>query len=242
MAESWHALRPEEALDRLDSGPLGLDPSEARRRLERQGPNEIVQLRTISPVKIFLSQFLDLLVIILIVAAVVSAVIGSIEGTMEEWYDAIVILVIVAFNATFGFLQEYRAEKSIQALRALATPHAHAVREGQAQDVPSRELVPGDLILLGPGDKVPADVRLLEAVVLRVNEAPLTGESAAVTKGTDALPPITILPDRGNMAYAGCAVEAGRGKGVVVATGMGTELGKIAGPVQEEEEEETPLP
>src|SRR6266540_210101 len=160
MAEAWHAMRAEEALDRLDSSPLGLDDAEAKRRLAQHGPNELARLRRISPVQIFLSQFLDVLVLTLIVAAFVSAAIGSIQGTMEEWYDAIVILVIVGFNATFGFLQEYRAEKSIEALRALAAPQAHVVRGAVPQDVPAKEIVPGDVVILNAGDKVPADVRL----------------------------------------------------------------------------------
>ncbi|HEV8595579.1 MAG TPA: HAD-IC family P-type ATPase, partial [Thermoplasmata archaeon] len=241
MAESWHALRPEEVLNRFDSSPLGLDPDEARRLLVQHGPNEIVQLRTISPLKIFLAQFVEPLVLILIAAAVISGVIGYVRGTAEEWYDALVILVIVAFNAGFGFFQEYRAEKAIQALKALAAPQAQVVREGQVHMIPARELVPGDVVLLNAGDKVPADLRLLEVANLRVNEAPLTGESVSVTKRTDPLPPSTILPDRKNMCYAGCVVEAGRGRGVVVATGMQTELGRIAGLVQVQEQEETPL-
>ncbi len=136
MSESWHALGAEEALERLDSSPLGLDGPEAARRLAQYGPNEIAQAREISRLRIFLSQFLDLLVVVLIVAAAISAAIGIVQGRVEELYDAAVILVIVAFNATFGFLQEYKAERSIQALRALAAPHAHVVRQGQAMDVP----------------------------------------------------------------------------------------------------------
>ncbi len=241
MGESWHALRAEEVLDRLDSSPLGIGPEEAKRRLARHGPNELVQLRGISPLKILLSQFVEPLVVVLIFAAVVSGAIGFVRGTAEEWYDAIVILVIVGFNAGFGFFQEFRAEKAIQALKALAAPQAQVVREGEVTMIPSRELVPGDVVLLNAGDKVPADVRLLEVANLRMNEAPLTGESVAVGKRTDPLAASTILPDRKDMAYAGCVVEAGRGRSVVVATGMGTELGKIAGLVQIQESEETPL-
>jgi len=241
MGEPWHAMRAEEALDRLDSSPLGLEAEEAKRRLARHGPNELVQIRRISPLKIFLGQFIEPLVLVLIVAAAISAGIGFARGTVEELYDAVVILVIVGFNATFGFFQEYRAEKAIQALKALAAPQATVVRDGQPHLVPSREVVPGDVVLLNAGDKVPADVRVLEVAILRVNEAPLTGESVAVNKRTDPLAVSTILPDRKNMAYAGCVVEAGRGRGLVVATGMQTELGRIAGLVQVQESEETPL-
>ena len=228
-------------MQRLDSSPLGLEPEEARARLARYGPNELIQLRRISPVRIFLAQFTNPLVVVLIVAAFISAAIGSVRRRAEEWYDAVVILIIVGFNATFGFFQEYKAEKAIQALRALAAPQAHVVRGGEVVEVPSRELVPGDVIVLGAGDRVPADARLFEVANLGVNEAPLTGESVAVDKGTDPLPPNSVLPDRKDMCYAGCVVEVGRGKGVVVATGMQTELGRIAGLVQSQEPEHTPL-
>jgi Ca2+-transporting ATPase len=241
MAESWHALPVQDAFQRLDSGPLGLDNKEVRQRLSRYGKNELVQLRKISALKIFLSQFLDLLVVVLLVAAFLSAAIGLVQGTVEELYDAVVILVIVGFNAVFGFFQEYRAEKAIQALRALAAPQAQVIRDAQNLMVPSAEVVPGDVVLLNAGDKVPADARLFEVANLSVNEAPLTGESVAVSKGTDALVASMVLPDRRNMAYAGCVVEAGRAKGLVVATGMQTELGKIAGLVQSQPSEETPL-
>jgi len=241
MAESWHALPVQDAFQRLDSGPLGLDAKDAGQRLARYGPNELVQLRKISRLKILLSQFLDLLVVVLLVAAFLSAAIGLLQGTVEELYDAVVIFVIVGFNAVFGFIQEYRAEKAIQALRALAAPQAQVIREGESVMVPSADVVPGDVVLLNAGDKVPADARLFEVANLLVNEAPLTGESVAVPKGTDALPPSTVLADRRNVAYAGCVIEAGRGKGLVVATGMQTELGRIAGLVQSQPSEETPL-
>jgi len=241
MGELWHAYPGEEVLRRLDSSPLGLSDEEAQRRLAHHGPNELVQIREVSRLKIFLSQFLDLLVVVLIVAAFLSAAIGFARGRAEELYDALVIFIIVLFNALFGYVQEYKAEKAIQALRALAAPLAQVLREGQVASVPTREVVPGDVVVLNAGDKVPADLRVLEAANLRVNEAPLTGESVAVGKRTDPLPAGTILPDRKNMGYAGCVVEVGRGRGVVVATGMGTELGRIAGLVQAQEREETPL-
>ena len=241
MGEAWHAHPGDEVLKRLDSSPLGLSAEDAGRRLATHGPNELVQLRRISPLKILLSQFVEPLVLVLIVAAVLSAAIGFAQGTVEELYDALVIFVIVGFNAAFGFVQEYKAERAIQALRALAAPQAQVVREGKVASVPTREIVPGDLVILSAGDKVPADLRLLEVAKLRMNEAPLTGESVAVGKRTDPVAANTVLPDRKNMCYAGCAVEVGRGRGVVVATGMGTELGRIAGLVQEQKSEETPL-
>src|SRR3989304_5076217 len=173
MAESWHALPVQDAFQRLDSGPLGLDAKDVRQRLVRYGPNELVQLRKISRLKILLSQFLDLLV----VAAFLSAAIGLVQGTVEELYDAVVILVIVGFNAIFGFFQEYRAEKAIQALRGVAAPQAQVIREGESLMVPSAGVVPGaDLQLaaaIGAADT---------SIVVRwcgytVFGAPLTGES-----------------------------------------------------------------
>src|SRR5437899_2257612 len=170
-----------------------------------------------------------------------SAVLGFLDGNSGELYNAILITIIVVLNALFGYVQEYRAEKSLEALRSLAAPKAHVVRGGEASTIPARELIPGDVVLLSAGDKVAADLRLIESVNLHVNEASLTGESAAVSKRTDPLPANTFLADRRNMAFMGTLVDAGRGKGVVVETGMQTQLGKIAGMVQQVEKTETPL-
>ena len=241
MPDDWHAQPVEAVLERLHSGPQGLDPQEAAARLAREGPNELLQLAKVSRLRILLSQFLDVLVIILIIAAAISAALGIVKGDSAELYDAILIGIIVVLNALFGYVQEYRAEKSLEALRSLAAPRAHVIRGGEPVSILARDLVPGDLVVLSTGDKVPADLRLIEAVSLRVNEASLTGESMAVSKRTDPLPANTFLADRRNMAYLGTLVDAGRGRGVVVATGMRTELGKIAGMVQQVEKTETPL-
>ncbi len=241
MAEIWHSLSVPEALDRLEASPLGLDPEGAARRLAQYGPNELQQLARISPLKIFLAQFLNVLVLVLIAAAVVSAALGLASGESSDLYDALLIAVIVVLNAVLGFIQEYRAERSLEALRSLAAPRARVVRGGAPATVPAREIVPGDLTVLAAGDRVAADCRIVEAASLRVNEAPLTGESVPVVKSTEPFPAGTFLADRRNMAYMGTTVEAGRGKALVVATGMATELGKIAGLVQREEKEETPL-
>ncbi len=241
MDDDWHSLPVEGALQRLETSPAGLRPDEAKARLARHGPNELQQLARISPLKIFLSQFLDVLVIVLIVAAVISGAIGFLQGTMEELYDAALITVIIILNAILGFVQEYRAERSLEALRNLAAPRAHVVRGGEPRAIPARELVPGDIVVLSTGDKVPADCRLIEVVALRANEASLTGESLPVSKALDPLPRATFLADRRNMVFAGTLVEAGRGRGIVVATGMRTELGNIAGMVQKAGESETPL-
>ncbi len=241
MPEAWHAVDVETLFERQASSPTGLSKGEAAERLAKTGPNELVQTTRISPLRILFEQFTDVLVIILIIAAVISGYLGISKGESTELWDAILIAIIVVLNSVLGFFQEFRAEKSLQALKALAAPKAHVVREGEVVAVPARELVPGDAVLLAAGDKVPADLRLFEAASLRTNEASLTGESTPVTKTTGALPADAFLGDRKNMAFLGTTVEGGRGKGIVVSTGMATELGKIAGLVQEETKEETPL-
>src|SRR6266702_2101 len=241
MAGDWHALRAEAVLQRLAASPLGLSSREARERLARVGPNELVQTARISPLRILLSQFTDVLVIVLIAAALLSAALGLSQNETADLYDALLIIVIVVMNAILGFVQEYRAERSLEALKTLAAPKAHVLREGELVSVPSRELVPGEAIVLTAGDRVPADARLLEVASLRVNEASLTGESLPVSKTVEPLPRDAFLGDRRNMVFMGTTVDGGRGKAVVVETGMGTELGKIAGLVQQEAKEETPL-
>jgi len=241
MADDWHALSAEAVLQRLDASHLGLSSEEARKRLARSGPNELIQTTRISPLRIFLEQFTNVLVVVLIFAAIISAALGLSRGEAAELYDAALIFVIVILNATLGFVQEYRAEKSLQALKALAAPKAHTLRDNEVVVVPTREIVPGDVVLLAAGDRVPADGRLIEATGLRANEASLTGESTPVSKTTDVLRQEIFLADRKNTVFAGTTIEGGRGKAVVVSTGMGTELGKIAGLVQQETDEETPL-
>ncbi len=241
MAEDSHAVDVETAFERQASSPTGLSKGEAAKRLADVGPNELVQTTRVSPLRIFLEQFTDVLVIILIIAAAISGYLGLSKGESAELWDAILIAIIVILNSVLGFVQEFRAERSLQALKALAAPKAHVVREGEVLPIPARELVPGDVVLLAAGDKIPADVRLFEAASLRTNEASLTGESTPVSKMTAPLPRDAFLGDRKNMAFMGTTVEGGRGKGLVTATGMSTELGKIAGLVQQETKEETPL-
>src|SRR6266849_5941588 len=241
MADDWHALRAEAVLQRLDSSPLGLTSREASQRLSRFGPNELVQTARVSPLRILLSQFVDVLVIVLIIAAVLSATLGLLQGETADLYDAVLIIVIVIMNAILGFVQEYRAERSLEALKSLAAPKAHVLREGGVVAVPSRELVPGEVVVLAAGDRVPADARLLEVASLRVNEASLTGESLPVSKAVEPQPRDSFLGDRKNMVFMGTTVDGGRGKAVLVETGMSTHLGKIAGLVQQETKEETPL-
>lgn len=235
LSQPWHVLSIAEVLAALEADPRGLSPAEAARRRQVYGPNELEAARRISPWAILLAQFRNVLVLILLAATALSIVLG--HGT-----EAVVIIVIVLFAVLLGFLQEYRAERALEALRRLAAPTATVLREGEPQEVPARELVPGDVVVLHTGDRVPADLRLLEAVHLRIDEAVLTGESVPVEKHTDPIPvPEIPLGDRRNMAYAGTVVTSGRGKGIVVATGMRTEFGRIAGMLQTIETERTPL-
>jgi Ca2+-transporting ATPase len=220
---------------------LGTDSERGlrRERIEalraRHGLNELAEAAP-APVWLrFLSQFKDLVIWILIVAAIISGLLG-------EWPDALAILAIVLLNGLLGFLQEERAGQALAGLRRLSAPTARVVRDGELQSLPARELVPGDLIQLEAGDNVPADVRLLRSFDLRVQEAALTGESMPVEKEADCLlPAATTLGDRRNMAYMGTVVGAGKTSGFVVATGMQTELGRIAGLLERYEPEPTPL-
>jgi Ca2+-transporting ATPase len=241
MSATWHAMDVETSFERQLSSPAGLSKPEAAKRLADSGPNELVQTARVSPLRIFLEQFTDVLVIVLIIAALISGYLGISRGESTEVWDAVLIAIIVVLNSVLGFVQEFRAEKSLQALKALAAPKAHVIREGEPLALPSREIVPGDVVVLAAGDKVPADLRLFEAASLRTNEASLTGESTPVSKTTSALRAAAFLGDRKNMAFLGTTVEGGRGKGLVIGTGMKTELGKIAGLVQQETKEETPL-
>ena len=234
MPEAWYNLGVDETLNRLGSSPAGLSNEEARKRLERYGPNELVRTSRKSPLVMFLSQFNNLLILILIIAAALSA-------ALEGWVDAAVIMIIVFLNAILGFVQENRAEKALEALKVLAAPKSRALRGKEPHTVETKNLVPGDVILLAAGDKVPADIRLMETAGLRINEAPLTGESVPITKTTEPVRGEVFLGDQRNMCFLGCTVEAGRGTGVVTGTGMKTELGKIAGLVQAEPQTETPM-
>src|SRR2546425_1674401 len=241
MADDWHALRAEAVLQKLDSSPLGLTSRQAAERLSRFGPNELVQTARASPLRILLSQFVDVLVIVLIIAATISASLGVLQGQNEDLYDAVLIIVIVIMNAILGFVQEYRAERSLEALKSLAAPKAHVLREGGAVAVPSRELVPGDVVVLAAGGPHPPGARLLKAARPPPNEASPTGESRPPINSREPAPRDSFLGDRKNMAFMGTAVDGGRGKAVIVETGMATRLGKIAGLVHQETKEETPL-
>ncbi len=231
----WYRLSADEALDQAKSDPQGLADEEAARRLDEHGPNELIDAGTKSPWRILAEQFTSLLIIILIIAAVASAILGDYE-------DAIAIMAIVILNGALGFRQEYKAEKTMTALRKLAAPIVRVRRGGEVREVPASELVPGDIVLLEAGNVIPADARVLRSASLRVQEAALTGESEPVEKTADRLLKSDVaLGDRLNMLFMGTAASYGRGEAVVTATGMDTELGKIAGMVQGVKQSRTPL-
>jgi Ca2+-transporting ATPase len=233
--EAWHTLEPAAVLDRLGASADGLSVVEASRRLDTHGPNELSAAPRVSPWTTLAAQFKNVLILILLGATALSAVLG-------HELEAIVIAVIVTLAVLLGFVQEYRAERAIEALREMAAPLGHVVRDGAETSVPAREVVPGDVVVLRAGDRIPADARILEAVNLAVDEAALTGESGAVSKSVESLAD-GVLPigDRRNMAYAGTLVARGRGRAVVTATGMSTEFGRISGLVQSVEPGRTPL-
>ncbi|HOC75829.1 MAG TPA: cation-translocating P-type ATPase [Deltaproteobacteria bacterium] len=234
--DPWHALSVEASLRRLGADPAdGLSDAEASGRLSEHGPNELKETGIKSPVLILWEQFTAVMVLILIAAAVVSGFIGK---TVEM----VAILAIVVMFAMLGFVQEYRAERAIASLKKLAVPLVRVRRNGVLREMSARELVPGDVLSLEAGNTVPADIRLVDAVNLRIQESALTGESEPVEKITDAIPEADLpLGDRRNMAYMGTNVTMGRGSGLVVQTGMQTELGTIATLIQGVASEPTPL-
>jgi len=231
----WHTLTTDESFQRLKSSPHGLSAAEAVARLNKFGPNELQASGRVSPWAILLEQFKNVLIVILLLATALSAFLG-------HGVEAIAITVIVLFAVVLGFIQEYRAERAIEALREMAAPAATVIRENHETRIPARDLVPGDVILLATGDKVPADARLLEAINLQTVEAALTGESAPVEKHSHPLEGEQLATaDRKNLAFAGTAVTYGRGRAIVVATGMATEFGKIARMLEGVESVKTPL-
>ncbi len=231
----WHHLTTAEVLRRVESGAEGVSEEEALRRLTRYGPNELVERAGKSPWLIVREQLTAVMVLVLIVASGISALLG-------DFGDAAVIAAIVLLYALLGFIQEYRAERAMAALKRLAVPLVRVRRGGVVREISARALVPGDHLLLDAGKLVPADCRIVTCANLRIQEAPLTGESEPVEKESRLLPERELpLGDRRNMAYLGTVVSYGRGEGVVVATGMATELGRIASMIQEVSREPTPL-
>jgi len=234
MSELYHSYEALRVLESCKSFEKGLTQEEASKRLKDFGLNELRKEKGITALEIFAGQFKSFLIVILIFASEISLLLGEIT-------DAAVIFSIVVLNAILGFAQEYRAEKALEALKKLAAPRAKVMREGKDSIIQAREVVPGDIILLETGDCVAADARVIEAMNLTIEESLLTGESVPSPKVVEALPKDIPLADRENMAYSGTLVTYGRGRGVVVATGMETEFGKIAAHIQEAKEEPTPL-
>jgi P-type Ca2+ transporter type 2C len=233
--DNFHAKTKQEILDNFKTSLNGITRDEASERIKEFGYNEFKEKETKSTFQRFIEQFKDFLVIVLIIAAVIS-------GALGEVADAVIILAIVILNAYLGVVQENKAEESLKALKKMAAPLANILRNGVAMEVPARELVPGDLVLLEAGKYVPSDLRLIEAANLKIEESSLTGESVPVEKYDDTIDDANIsLGDRKNMAFMSSMVTYGRGKGIVVATGMNTEIGKIADMIANVEEEKTPL-
>jgi len=235
-------------VEALKSSSQGLSSEEAKRRLSQYGYNELVEKKKRTVLQMFLEEFKDIFILLLIAATIFSVIIGYYEtltnpelGFLETYADAIVIGIIVILVGVAGFVQEYRAEKAVEALKKLAAPRARVLRDSREMVIPAREVVPGDMLVLESGDTVPADARLTEAIELKADEAVLTGESTPVAKRLDSVKPETLMADRKDMLFMATHTIYGRGKAVVVTTGMNTEFGKIAELVQTAEEEETPL-
>jgi len=244
LNSQWHAKTEEEVLKALGTDRHGLGSEEARTRLAQYGPNKLAERGGVSPLKIFLGQFKDVFVLMLLAAIAISLFIAFSRPeppTLEDYADSGTIGVIVALNAVVGFVQEYRSEKAIEAMKKLTAPKARLIRDGKEATVSAEEIVPGDVLLLETGDRVAADACLLEVVDLKTDEAVLTGESTPVEKEVGPVPENTPVGDRKNTVFMATHIIYGRGRAVVTSTGMATEFGKIAEMVQAIEEEETPL-
>ena len=237
----WHSKSRDEIFSELDTSEEGLPQEEAEERLEKEGENRIESGDSTSPLKIFISQFQDNLIYLLMAAALLSVGIGLLPGHQPEYAEAGIIMLILFANGTFGFIQDYRAEKSIEALKKMSTPAAMVMRDGEKVEVDSTEIVPGDIIFLEQGDAVPADARLLEAESLDTDESALTGESNNVSKDPGKVEADSAVADRSNMVFMDTHVVRGRGKAVVTDTGMDTEVGDIAEEISDADDKETPF-
>ncbi|MFC6954530.1 cation-transporting P-type ATPase [Halorubellus litoreus] len=238
---AWHARPVEGVLDELDASADGLSSEEADRRLEEYGPNAIRGENDVSPFEIFVSQFQDVLIYLLVLAAVLSLAVGLLPGEDANVVDAALILVILFANGVFGFVQDYRAERSMQRLRELSSPAATVLRDGEKREIDATAVVPGDVVVLEQGDAVPADARLVDVTNLETAEAALTGESANVEKDAAPVDDGTPLAERRNMVYMNTNAVKGRARAVVVGTGMDTEVGAIATQMQAAEDGDTPF-
>ena len=239
--KNWYNRTAEEVIEKLDSNQNnGLSANEIEERKQKYGLNQLAEAKKKSLFIKFLEQFKDFMIIVLIIAAIISGVVGQLQG--EGITDSIIILIVVIVNAIIGVAQENKAEKSLDALKKLSSYSAKVIRDGKLMVVPSKELVPGDIVELETGDYVPADIRILEAYNLKAQEASLTGESVPVEKISAVIEDKNIgVGDRTNMLFSSSLITYGRGRGIVVETGMNTEVGKIAGMLNETESTETPL-
>jgi Ca2+-transporting ATPase len=237
----WHAMPLSKVFEALQASSRGLSSEEAQQRLQKYGKNIIESERRINPLKIFLKQFSDFLVLILIAAAIISFAMSLMPSGGEHAIDAILITIILFANAIIGFFQEYKAEQSILALKKLAAPIAKVLRDGTEKRIVAELVVPGDIIVLEQGDKVPADARIIEQANLQVDESMLTGESMPVSKSEVVLDKDVPLAERSNMLFMNTLVTRGRAKAIVVGTGANTEVGKIAQLIAETEEKPTPF-
>src|SRR5215467_2482128 len=232
---AWHAMSQAEVVERLvTSSEKGLSLSEASARLQKYGPNRLPEGRPWGPLTRFFAQFNNILVYVLLAAGFTKLMLGL-------WIDAGIIFAVVVLNALLGFIQEGKAEKALDSIRNMLSAEARTMRNGETRMIPAEQLVPGDVVLLESGDKIPADLRLIEAKNLRTEEAALTGESVPTEKTVDAVPANATVGDRGNMAFSGTMVVSGRANGVVVTTGKETELGRINQLLTEVSALETPL-
>lgn len=232
----WYQMTKEETLQTHEVNPnQGLSWDEALDRQKKAGLNELIEKRSISPLSLLLNQFKDFMVLVLLGATLISGLLG-------EYLDAITIIAIIMMNGILGFIQEFRAERSLRALKELSAPMTKVIREGEVHPIPARDLVPGDIVLLESGDRVPADVRFLEVNAIYAEESALTGESIPTSKTADSLDKGEVpLGDQRNLGFMGTLITRGTGKAVVVRTGMSTEMGKIADLIQNTESQETPL-
>ena len=243
MKTNWFNMTVDEAIKQLGTNEeTGITKDEAKKRQEKYGLNELATKKKKSTFQKFLEQFKDFMIIVLIISAIISGVIGVMEEGLSGITDTVIILIVVIVNAIIGVLQENKAEKSLEALQKLSSHVAKTIRDGKLEVIPSRELVPGDLVILETGDYVPADLRIIEAVNLKAQESALTGESVPVEKTIDKIEDEKVgIGDRINMLFSSSLITYGRGKAIVVETGMNTEVGKIADIINSADEGETPL-
>ena len=230
----WYLIPKDEILGLLKTDRDGLSSERAKQILEEKGENALLEGKKKGMLRVFFEQFLDLLVIILIIAAVISAITGDLESTL-------VIIAVIVLNAILGTVQHEKAQKSLESLKSLSSPNARVIRDGIKIEIPSKQVVPGDILVLEAGDLVAADGRIINNYSLQVNESSLTGESNNVDKSDEDISQETPLADRENMVFSGSLVTYGRALVAVTETGMGTEIGKIAGLMNATKEKKTPL-